>query len=86
MGYTPAMKVFSSLALASLILAVPALQSGPMDTVRIVISGGDVRTPVEINDPAVTALFKVWAGPGNFMRRPDGTQVPIDFPQGFIVA
>lgn len=79
------MKLPPAAALASLLLAVPALSAGPMETVRITISGGNLRMPVEITDPALTGIFKVYAGPGNFKRLPDGTRQPIDVPQGFIV-
>jgi hypothetical protein len=56
-----------------------------MDTVRITISGGDLRTPVEITDSATTDMFRVWAGPGNFRREPDGSTAPVEFDHGFIV-
>lgn len=70
---------------ASLLLlnALP-VQAGPMDTVRIVIAGGDLATPIEVTDQAVTRTFEVWSGPGTF-RSVGADRVPIVIAQGFIV-
>jgi hypothetical protein len=47
-----------------ILLAVPALLSAKGTPTRITVNGGDLRTPIEITDPAVLERFNVWAGPG----------------------
>jgi hypothetical protein len=70
---------------AGLLLLVPSpAQAGPMETVRITITRGDLAAPIEIADPTVTKSFQVWAGPGNF-RRVGDADVPVIFPQGFVI-
>jgi hypothetical protein len=66
------------------ISTTPRARAAEMDTVKIIIAGGDLSAAIEITDPAVLDDFKVWAGPGNF-RREGGRDVPIQFDHGFIV-
>jgi hypothetical protein len=77
------MRTISAYVVCLLISAAGAL-GGPMDTVQITITGGKLTRPVVIMDEAVLGQIKVWAGPGNF-RREAGVDIPIPFPQGFIV-
>jgi len=75
-----------SLALST-VPASPA--AGTLDTVKIIIAGGDLSAPIEITDPAVLAGFKVFAGPGmrSCIHNCDDPRemVPIVFHQGFII-
>ncbi len=84
------MRKFSAVLGVSLGLSTipPSRAAGTLDTVKIVIAGGDLSAPIEITDPAVLVKFKVAAGPG--MRYCIGCtelreMVPIVVHQGFII-
>jgi len=75
-----------AVSVASLGLSiVPASQAAEMDTVKIIIAGGDLSAPIEITDPAVLAEFKVGAGPGHTLWLNSREGVPIAVYHGFIV-
>lgn len=67
-----------------MILMAGAVAGGKLDTVRIVIADGNLRSPVVITDPAITSQIKVAAGPGHF-RMTGGVRDPIVYAHGFIV-
>jgi hypothetical protein len=68
-------------ALAALVIA-PSLLRAKGSTVRITITGGDLKAPVDINDGAVAARFHVWSGAGASVNEPQGLNV--DFSQGVV--
>ena len=82
MSATPA-----ALTAIATLLSVPVLLSAKGDTVRIAITGGDLSTPIEIVDPAVTSHFQVWAGPGTSSNEThslnvDWSRGTVDPPKG----
>lgn len=60
------------------ILSATALVSAKGATTKVTITGGGLRSPVEITDPNVLANFNVWSGPGTFANDVEGTE-------GFII-
>jgi hypothetical protein len=86
LGRSPDMRrLLLAFLLACLALSpIQSAKAGPMDTVKIIITGGGLTAPIEITDRAVLDDFKVWAGPGNF-RREGSRDIPIQFDHGFIV-
>jgi len=64
---------------------VPASQAAEVDTVKIIIAGGDSSTPIEITDPAALAEFNVGAGPGHTLWLNPEKGVPIVVEHGFII-
>jgi hypothetical protein len=61
-------------------LCSPQAALGKTDTFKITISGGGLKSPVEITDPRVLALSKVWSG--QFL---DWTRTPeSEPPKGFL--
>jgi hypothetical protein len=64
---------------------VSASQAAEMDTVKIIIAGGDLSARIEITDPAVLAECKVGAGPGHTLWWNSREGVPIIVDHGFIV-
>ena len=61
-------------ATAALLLA-PALLSAKGDTIRIIITGGDLAAPIEITDPAIVIRYNVWAGAGTSSNESHGLNV-----------
>jgi len=62
------------------ILSVPTPLVAKGKTVKIIIKGTDLKTPIEISDPKILENFQVWTGPGaGTAERPS---LIIDWPQG----
>lgn len=80
------MKRIAVLLVLFLSLASPAplLAKGP--TLKIVIQGADLATPIEIRDTKVLSSFAVWSGLGTYSNKPgfDPTtpSFVIDWSQG----
>jgi hypothetical protein len=71
--------VFAALTtIAVTVIAPAAFAKG--DTVRITITGGDLRALIEFTDPAVMRQYNVWAGKGTSSGEPHS--VNIDWTQG----
>jgi hypothetical protein len=70
-------------ALALCVVVAPASLGAKGETTQIVISGGDLASPVRIADPVVLRQFQVWSGAGTFRRLGGGD--PIEATEGFIV-
>lgn len=56
-------------------------------TTKIIISGSDLRRPIEISDPAILTNFRVWTGPGTSSNDKQGLivdwfQGPLQEPRG----
>lgn len=81
------MKHLSAAVLSLLILSVaPATLSAKGSTVKIVVKGADLASPLEITDPK-TAEFGIRQGPGTFMNGVEGTEgFSIDWPKGIVAA
>jgi hypothetical protein len=79
------MKPLSAALLSLLLLSsVPATLSAKGRTVKIVISGGDLKIPLELTDPQV-GNFNVWAGPGVHVNGVEQTEgFIIDWPRGIV--
>lgn len=67
--------LLTALTAVTVFLFAPSVLSAKGDTVRITISGGDLASPVEINDPAVASRFEVWTGPGSSSNEAQGLNV-----------
>jgi hypothetical protein len=61
-------------ALATLLIA-PVQLSAKGDTIRITITGGDLRAPIELTDPAIVSRYPVWSGPGTSSNEAQGLNV-----------
>lgn len=62
----------------------PAALSAKGDTVKIVITGAGLTTPLEIKDPAVVE-FNIWSGPGCSANSVEETEgFIIDWPKGVV--
>src|SRR5262249_3288155 len=65
--------------ISSALLALTAMsgegQAAGRDTVRIVIEGGAIRTPIVLADHAIAGRFKVGTGPGTYEVRRDGVRM-----------
>ena len=73
-------KALFLLPLAMASLCSPQAALGKTDTFKITISGGGLKSPVEITDPRVLALSNVWSG--QFL---DWTRTPeSEPPKGFL--
>jgi hypothetical protein len=66
------------------LIGIPASLSAKGRTVRIIIRGTDLRTPIEITDPTVLANFNVWTGPGTSSNKSRG--LIVDWSRGAIPA
>ena len=62
------------------ILSDPAPLLAKAKTVKIIIKGADLKTPIEISDPKILANFQVWTGPGTSTADRQG--LIIDWSQG----
>ena len=58
------------------ILGVPTSGWSKGETVKIVIDGDNLSSPIEIASPDVVRQFNIWNGPGVSTRGPDGVQHP----------
>jgi hypothetical protein len=54
-----------SVAVVAFVFALAAGLSAKGETTKITIVGSDLKTPIEIVDPAILKNFQVWAGPGS---------------------
>ena len=70
-------------ALAFCVVVAPASLGAKGETTQIVISGGNLASPVRIADPVVLSQFQVWSGAGTLRRLGGGA--PIEATEGFIV-
>jgi hypothetical protein len=64
------MKRIAVLSIVLLLLANPARLVAKSPTLKIVIQGADLITPIEIRDPKVLANFQVWSGMGTYSNVP----------------
>jgi hypothetical protein len=75
------MKVTIAVLLSAMLVAsvsTPLLAKGK--TVKITISGADLKRPIEIFDPKILANFSVWTGPGTSTADHQG--LIIDWSEG----
>jgi hypothetical protein len=79
------------LVLALFVVMAPgALAKGV--TVKIAVSGGSLKSPLAITDPAVVGQFSIWTGPNSRWRGQDGVWhtdyhgAYVDFPAGAVPA
>jgi hypothetical protein len=75
------MKVTIAVLLSAMLVAsvsTPLLAKGK--TVKITISGADLKRPIEIFDPKILANFSVWTGPGTSTA--DHQELIIDWSEG----
>jgi hypothetical protein len=70
-------------ALAFCAVVVPASLGAKGETTLIMITGGDLASPVRIADQVILRQFQVWSGAGTFRRLGGGD--PIEGTEGFIV-
>ena len=70
--------------LATTLLIAPSFLHAKGNTIRIIITGGDLAAPIEISDLAITTQFHVWAGPGTGRMVGGKTLVSQDEP-GLII-
>ena len=77
------------------ILTIPTTGWSKGETVKIVIAGDNISSPIEITSPEILRQFNIWNGPGVGTRGPDGVSHPpayldpkrsagrfIDWPKG----
>ncbi len=77
------------------ILTSPTTGWSKGETVKIVIAGDNISSPIEITSPEILRQFNIWNGPGVSTRGPDGVSHPpayidpdktsgrfIDWPRG----
>jgi hypothetical protein len=69
-----------ALALA-LVLTDVSFAKGP--TLKVIISGGDLPSPIEITDRGRLANFRIWEGPGNTIGFGPGA-IPAWKDEGFV--
>ena len=77
-------RLFTSVFSLLLLIGIPASLSAKGRTVRIIIRGTDLKTPIEITDPTVLANFNVWTGPGTSSNESKG--FIVDWSRGVIPA
>lgn len=70
-------------ALALCVVVAPASLGAKGETTQIVISGGNLASPVRIADPVTLGRFYVWSGAGTFHSYARGPK--IEGTEGFIV-
>lgn len=75
-------KIFACLFGLILLLALGTSLSAKGATTKILISGANLATPIEIVDATVVQPFQVWAGPGVFHGQPG---VTTEETEGFII-
>ncbi|HLZ41675.1 MAG TPA: hypothetical protein VKQ11_11975 [Candidatus Sulfotelmatobacter sp.] len=78
------MKRIAALSVVSLLLATPASLLAKASTLKIVIQGADLTTPIQITDRKVLANFQVLSGKGTYANEPrlEEPSFVIDWPQG----
>jgi hypothetical protein len=64
------MKRIAALSVVFLLLGNPAHLFAKAPTLKIVIQGADLATPIEIRDRKVLANFEVWSGKGTYSNEP----------------
>jgi hypothetical protein len=71
-----------SLMFLLLVNAAPVFAKG--ETVKIVIQGADLTTPIQITDPKDLADIQVWSGKGTYSNEPrlEEPSFIIDWSQG----
>jgi hypothetical protein len=73
-----------------LILGVPTPLLAKGKTVKITITGADLKAPIEISDSKILTDFQVWTGPGTSSSSPGfNANAPgfiIDWSQGAVAA
>lgn len=75
-------RLFLSFVGLLLTIAIPVSLSAKGKTVRITITGADLKSPIEITDLAILAGFNVWAGPGTSTN--EGRGLIVDWSEGAI--
>jgi hypothetical protein len=75
-------ETFAALTAIAALMISPIQLSAKGDTVRITITGGDLKVPIEITDPKVASRFQVWVGPGTSSNEAQGLN--IDWSQGVV--
>ncbi|HVH70563.1 MAG TPA: hypothetical protein VNB49_05570 [Candidatus Dormibacteraeota bacterium] len=55
-----------------LLMSTPSPILAKGKTVKITISGGDLKRPIEITDPNILVKFRVWVGPGTSSNDREG--------------
>lgn len=91
------MRLSDTVVIFLALLTLPAVAWPKGETTRIEIAGGDLASPIEINDPAIVSKFSIWNGPGVSTSGPDGVPHPpayldpnrsagrfIDWPKGIV--
>jgi hypothetical protein len=64
--------IFAATLVLLTMVAIPSSLAGKEKTTRIVITGGDLATAVEITDPKILDSFNVWTGPGTSSNEAEG--------------
>ncbi len=78
-----------------LILTIRTIGWSNGETVKIIIDGDSISSPIEFTSPEIVRQFNIWNGPGVSTRGPDGVTHPpaymnpdntsgrfIDWPRG----
>jgi len=78
------MKRIAALSVVYLLLAAPASLLAKSPTLKIVIQGADLTTPIQISDAQVLANFQVLSGKGTYTNEPriEEPSFIIDWSQG----
>src|SRR5579864_9092092 len=78
------MKRIAALSVVYLLLATPASLLAKAPTLKIVIQGSDLTTPIQITDGKVLANFQVLSGKGTYSNEPrlEEPSFIIDWSQG----
>jgi hypothetical protein len=78
------MRRIAALSVVCLLLASPAGLLAKAPTLRIVIQGADLKTPIQISDEKVLASFQVLSGKGTYSNEPrlEEPSFIIDWSQG----
>jgi hypothetical protein len=78
------MKRIATLSVVYFLLATPASLLAKAPTLKIVIHGADLTTPIQITDEKVLANFKVFSGKGTYANEPrlEEPSFIIDWSQG----
>jgi hypothetical protein len=77
----------AALLVVYLLLAIPASLLAKAPTLKIVIQGADLKTPIQISNANVLANFQVLSGKGTYSNEPrlEEPSFIIDWSQGPIV-
>jgi hypothetical protein len=63
---------FTAVAILVAISVIPVTLSAKEKTVKIVVSGGNLPSVLEITDPRILESFNVWTGPGTSLNDAEG--------------